>query len=69
MLTASSSGKNLTINASGKVAEDIESGAHVKLAVKIALNYGGQIPILIRDIDLCKLMMISILNVLSRRTR
>ena len=51
-----SSGKNLTITASGKVKQDIEDGAHVKLAVKLALNYGGQIPILTRDLDLCQLM-------------
>lgn len=50
------SGQNLTINASGKVSQDIEDGAHVALSVKIALNYGGQIPILTRNIDLCQLM-------------
>ena len=56
MLTLPSSGKNLTINASGKVTQDIEDGAHVSLSVKLALNYGGQIPILTRDVDLCQLM-------------
>jgi hypothetical protein len=55
-LTVPSSGKNLTINASGKVTQDIEDGAHVSLSVKLALNYGGQIPILTRDVDLCQLM-------------
>jgi hypothetical protein len=56
LLTAPTSGKNLTINASGKVTQEIEDGAHVALSVKIALNYGGQIPILTRDVDLCDLM-------------
>jgi hypothetical protein len=56
LLTLHSSGKNLTINASGKVTQEIEDGAHISLSVKLALNYGGQIPILTRDVDLCKLM-------------
>jgi hypothetical protein len=38
------------------VTQEIEDGAHVSLSVKIALNYGGQIPILTRDVDLCQLM-------------
>lgn len=38
------------------MTKEIEDGAHVSLSVKIALNYGGQIPILTRDVDLCKLM-------------
>jgi ML domain len=38
------------------VTQDIEEGAHVSLSVKLALNYGGQIPILTRDVDLCQLM-------------
>lgn len=46
----------MTINASGKVTQDIEDGAHVALSVKLALNYGGQIPLLTRDVDICKLM-------------
>jgi hypothetical protein len=56
LLTFPSSGKNLTINAAGKVTQEIEDGAHVSLSVKLALNYGGQIPILTRDVDLCQLM-------------
>ena len=38
------------------MTEDIEDGAHVKVAVKLALNYGGQIPILTRDVNLCELI-------------
>lgn len=56
LLTLPSSGKNLTINAAGKVTQEIEDGAHVSLSVKLALNYGGQIPILTRNVDLCQLM-------------
>lgn len=53
---SSNSGKTLTVQASGNVTSTIRRGAHALLSVKLRLNYGGQIPILQRDEDLCDLL-------------
>ena len=55
-LTRIYSGSNLTISATGNVTQTITKGAHALISVKLQLNYGGQIPILQRDEDLCALL-------------
>lgn len=50
------SGQFLTIQASGNVTQTVRRGAHALISVKLRLNYGGQIPILQRDEDLCDLI-------------
>jgi len=49
-------GKTLTVKASGNVTEKIEAGAHARIAIKLKLNYGGQIPIITRDADICEML-------------